>query len=203
MLDKKYLEAYQNISAPPELKEKVMARAEEKAAEPSFIVRFGKKTKALSALAACLVCVIAFSVFWGNANAPTVFVGEQKVGSALVALADDGIAMAAMPRLMPKVSLEMNVQLKEETTVSISEGVIIVNCTKQSIIVFAVFYPDLAHSIIGNKIFDFLPLVRITWIIDCFYNPTQFLGFLEYIAFYFECIAITQKIKIEIRIYIL
>jgi len=123
MLDKKYLEAYQNISAPPELKEKVMARAEEKAAEPSFIVRFGKKTKALSALAACLVCVIAFSVFWGNANAPTVFVGEQKVGSALVALADDGIAMAAMPRLMPKVSLEMNVQLKEETTVSISEGV--------------------------------------------------------------------------------
>ena len=102
MFDKKEIEAYQNISAPDDLRERVLSACEEGGSGKRG---FAGMVRMLSALAACFVLVAVFSVFAiGNFGTFSVSVdGKTLTENGMTLAANEGdVAPLAMRMLSGK-----------------------------------------------------------------------------------------------------
>ena len=124
MFDKKTVDAYRSISAPDELKEKVMASClvEKTSEKRSF---FGNM-RMYATLAACFVLVIVFSVFAvGNFGDLSVSVYGKTLTSESMVLSDseiEPIAYSVEPRTLGRTNVPVELEVSGETAISVSEG---------------------------------------------------------------------------------
>lgn len=129
MFDKKTVDAYQNIKAPDDLKEKILSSyAVSKAPERRSWI---KNMRLISSLAACLLLAVAFSVFAiRNFGEVSVSVGGKSLASEPVELSELNIS-PALYSIEPRVSYEANVPVEirvtGETRVSVSDGTMVIS----------------------------------------------------------------------------
>ena len=124
MFDKKVVDAYQNIKAPDELKEKVLSSCTaSKARERKSLM---KNMKLLSSLAACLILAVAFSVFaMRSSGGVSVSVRGRALASEPVELSELNISPAlysAEPRAFYEADVPVEVRVTGKTRISVSDG---------------------------------------------------------------------------------
>ena len=124
MFDKKTVDAYKQITAPDELKEKVMAACfVDKAPEKR---NFFGTMRMYATLAACFVLVIVFSVFAvGNFGDLSVSVYGKTLTSEPMVLSNseiEPIAYSAEPRALCRTSVPVEIEVSGETEISVSDG---------------------------------------------------------------------------------
>ncbi len=133
MFDEKAIESYKQVTAPPELKNRVMKSYQTGHAKSNNIRLY----KSLSLVAACLVLVFAVSVFAGRdggripvtMNGTTISETPMAISMAgpMTALADGsedtGIMTASFGRAMqPQVSIPLVLECTSETKIAVSDG---------------------------------------------------------------------------------
>lgn len=123
-MTKKTVDAYKQITAPDELKEKVMASClVDKASEKR---NFFGTVRMYATLAACFVLVIVFSVFAvGNFGDLSISVYGKTLTSESVVLSDSEIAPLAYsvePRAIGRTSVPVEIEVSSETEISVSGG---------------------------------------------------------------------------------
>lgn len=126
MFDKKVVDAYQNIKAPDELKEKVLSSCTaSKARERKSLM---KNMKLLSSLAACLILAVAFSVFaMRSSGGVSVSVRGRALASEPVELSELNISPAlysAEPRAFYEADVPVEVRVTGNTRISVSDGTV-------------------------------------------------------------------------------
>lgn len=124
MFDKKTVDAYKQITAPDELKEKVMAACfVDKAPEKR---NFFGTMRMYATLAACFVLVIVFSVFAvGNFGDLSVSVYGKTLTFEPMVLSNseiEPIAYSAEPRALCRTSVPVEIEVSGETEISVSDG---------------------------------------------------------------------------------
>lgn len=125
MFDKKIVDAYKEISAPEELKERVMSSClDEKTSERGS---FSRNLRMYATLAACFVLIVAFSVFAvGNFGDLSVSVYGKTLTSEPMALSEPDtapIAYSAGPRMVRRMTVPLELEVDSETEISVSGGV--------------------------------------------------------------------------------
>lgn len=125
MFDKKVVDAYQNIKAPDELKEKILSSCTDaKAPERRSWM---KNMRLLSSLAACLFLAVVFSVFAMHGSGETsVSVRGRALASEPVELSELNISPAlysAEPRAFYEAKVPVEVKVTGKTRISVSDGV--------------------------------------------------------------------------------
>lgn len=133
MFDEKAIESYKQVTAPPELKNRVMKSYQTGHAKSNNIRLY----RSLSLVAACLVLVFAVSVFAGRdggripvtMNGTTISETPMAISTVgpMTALADGsedtGIMTASFGRAMqPQVSIPLVVECTSETKIAVSDG---------------------------------------------------------------------------------
>ena len=124
MFDKKVVDAYQNIKAPDELKEKVLSSctASKVPERKSWL----KNMRLLSSLAACLLLAVAFSIFASrNFDEVSVSVGGKALASEPVELSELNISPAlysAEPRVFYEADVPVEIRVNGTTRISVSGG---------------------------------------------------------------------------------
>ena len=121
MFDKKEVEAYQNISAPDDLRERVLSACE--AVQPRKR-SLAEAVRMLSALAACFVLVAVFSVFAiGNFGTFSVSVDGKTLTENRITLAANECDVAPLAmRMLSGKEVPLLFTLSEETEFSVSGG---------------------------------------------------------------------------------
>lgn len=118
MFSEKELDAYRQIKAPEELRMKIETQVVQNKRNS-----FGPVMKAVTAMAACLVFVIAFNTFFKNEPIQMTVNGCLLEDEIKFSSASPAMAMRAVPVCSVPVELELD----EKTIVSVSEGFLIVN----------------------------------------------------------------------------
>lgn len=121
MFDKKEIEAYQNISAPDDLRERVLSACEEGGSGKRG---FAGMVRMLSALAACFVLVAVFSVFAiGNFGTFSVSVdGKTLTENGMTLAANEGDVAPLAMRMLSGKEVPLLFTLSEKTEFSVSGG---------------------------------------------------------------------------------
>ena len=120
MSDRKVREEYLKIKAPDELYERIM-NTEPTREEKAVIVPFRK----IAAMAAALAVIIATGFILTNFDSsPVIYMGSERLTGeiALTQAENDGIMLA---RASNEVSCEIVLELKKETTVTLSQGILL------------------------------------------------------------------------------
>lgn len=124
MFDKKTVDAYQKITAPDDLKEKVLASC--LAAKEPEKRNWMKSMRLISSLAACLILAVAFSIFAvKNFGEVSVSVGGRTLMSDPVELSEFNISPALYSvesRVAYRTSVPVEVSITDETQISVSGG---------------------------------------------------------------------------------
>jgi len=121
MFKRQQIEAYKGITAPPELKKRILRSVEKRRK------RFLQQSAAWAMAAACLTVAIWGAGFWQNGSA-VVFVNGLEVTRQAIDLAvdsDQEVAMASMARSVEpqiQIPLEIKVKTQKHTHISVSEG---------------------------------------------------------------------------------
>ena len=115
MFNKSQLDAYSNIKAPDELFEKVVNSKPKKS--KIYLIPL------VSSLAACLILVFGVAVFGNSFNPQVTFNGQSLTDS--VQFYDISPISTMDMRSSPVLSMPLEFKLSDETQVSVSEGVII------------------------------------------------------------------------------
>ncbi len=119
MFDERAVSAYRSITAPSELKEKVMAAQKSaKTAENKNQRKTLRLTRQLSAVAACLVLMV-------GAWSMTREQGSLESGIHAAVLTDEAQGMIRMAEIGP-VTVELNVEFPEGALLSCREGELLV-----------------------------------------------------------------------------
>ena len=126
MFDEKEIEAYRSISAPADLRERVLSSCAER---PQERRSFSAMVRMTASAAACLLLVVVLSVFTvGNFGGVSVSVSGESLlpeGSASV-YPEHGVApLSAQPTgksITPSVSFPIALALSEKTDISVSGG---------------------------------------------------------------------------------
>jgi len=124
MFDKNTVDAYKNITAPDELKEKVMAScsSDGTSEKRSF---FGNM-RMYATLAACFVLIVVFSAFAvGNFGDLSVSVSGRTLSSQPVVLSESGITpitYSTEPRMASRTTVPVELKTGRETDISVSGG---------------------------------------------------------------------------------
>ncbi len=126
MFDEKEIEAYRSISAPSDLRERVLSSY---VAEKPVKRNFSGTIRMVSNLAACLILVIALSVFAvGNFGDVSVSVSGQEIlpDSAVSIHAEEIVAPLSVQQteksVTPSVAFPILLNLSEKTEISVSDG---------------------------------------------------------------------------------
>lgn len=120
MFNDKVRAEYQSIKAPDELYERIM-NTEPAREEKAVVVQFRK----IAAMAAALAVIIATGfVLSMYDKAPVIYMGSERLTGeiALTQAENDGIMLA---RMSNEVSCEIVLELKKETTVALSQGILL------------------------------------------------------------------------------
>lgn len=115
MFNKSQIEAYNNIKAPDELFEKVVNSKPKK--NKIYLIPL------VSSLAACLILIFGVAVFANSFNPQVTFNGQSLKDS--VVFYDISPISTMDMRSSPVLSMPLEIELSEETQVSVSEGVMI------------------------------------------------------------------------------
>ena len=119
MFDERAVSAYRSITAPSELKEKVMAAQKSaKTAEEQKKRKTLRLTRQLAAAAACLVLMV-------GAWSMTREQGSLESGIHATVVADEGQGMVRMAELGP-VTVELNVEFPKGAQLTCREGELLV-----------------------------------------------------------------------------
>lgn len=120
MFSENQIKAYKSISAPEELKQKVLAM-EESRKKPSFKVR----NLGVYAVAACLVIVMSLPGIFGGSDLSAKIYGAE-IGSEPIAFstANEGVAILDA-RTMPGVSVDIELETEKDVEVTVSEGTVL------------------------------------------------------------------------------
>ena len=102
--------AYQSIRAPEELREKIMAKKKPTKGLPMYLT---------TALAACLVLAIGIGLFFPGGNAPGITVNGQPLKDTVVYY---DVAAAADMRSTSFLTVPVELELSEESEISVSQG---------------------------------------------------------------------------------
>ncbi len=117
MFNKTQLDAYNSIKAPDELYEKVVNAKPDKS--KIYLIPL------VSSLVACLVLIFSIAAFGNHFEPNVVFNGQQLSDS--VVFYDISPANTFDMRSSPVLSLPVEMELEEETTVSVSDGFIVLD----------------------------------------------------------------------------
>ena len=120
MFNDKVRAEYQSVKAPEELYERIM-NAEPAREEKAVVVQFRK----IAAMAAALAVIVATGfILTMSDNAPVIYMGSERLTGeiALTQAENDGIMLARMGN---DVSCEIVLELKKETTVALSQGILL------------------------------------------------------------------------------
>lgn len=125
MFDKKDIDSYRSISAPNELRERVMTYfKEESNAKTAKKYRIPEIYK-FSAMAVCMLLVLVIGIlFYSNNNSKlSVWVNGEKLTSEAITISssDDGIA-PANARAMLGFDIPIEFDIKRQTEISVSGG---------------------------------------------------------------------------------
>lgn len=117
MFNKTQLDAYNSIKAPDELYEKVVNAKPKKS--KIYLIPL------VSSLAACIVLIFSIAAF-GNYFEPNIVLNGQQLSDSVV-FYDISPANTFDMRSSPVLSLPVEMELEEETSVSVSNGFIILD----------------------------------------------------------------------------
>lgn len=101
---------YQSIRAPEELREKIMAKKKPVKRLPMYLT---------TALAACLVLAIGIGIFFPGGNAPGIAINGQQLKDTIVYY---DVASASDMRSTPALTVPVDLELSEESEISVSCG---------------------------------------------------------------------------------
>lgn len=118
MFDKPEFDAYRQTKAPPQLKERVMAMADE---TPRRSYSAPARFVSIAAAAACLLLVIAGAILLPQSGQVTVALDGQSITSTPLSV-DQPEAATFAARLLPPVCVNLSVSAKEPTDISVSAG---------------------------------------------------------------------------------
>lgn len=124
MFEKKVIEAYRQVKAPVELKERVMESYQTK---PTNVTNL-RLYKTLLVIAACLVLVFSGTAFGNRGNVSVLFNGEVLSGQPVAvsefgSAASQGVAMASLERSAPvDMCIPLEVETWQDTTLTVSDG---------------------------------------------------------------------------------
>ncbi len=123
MFDSKDIAAYQKISAPANLKEKVFSSCTE---ERNHSWTQSRTLRTVSSLAACFILVICFSMMAiGNLGSAGVSVSGKTLDAGETRTVSGGIAPLSA-RTISCVDVPIEIDVKGDTKISISNGVLYV-----------------------------------------------------------------------------
>lgn len=131
MFDKNAKDAYLNIKAPLQLRDKVLSTAQSQAEAESLRRKknFSKALKRITAVAACLVLVLTAVVLYQSGGNTSFYVDGQKLAGEAVAVrtANEGLAKAFSLAAEEAVTVNVPVEMKLEgqAKIDISEGAVI------------------------------------------------------------------------------
>ena len=120
MSDERLREQYLEIKAPDELYERIM-NAEPTRENKAVIIPF----RSIVAMAAALAVIIATGfILTMSGSDPTVYMGSERLTGeiTLTQAENDGIMLARMGN---EISCEMTLELKRETTVELTQGLLL------------------------------------------------------------------------------
>lgn len=126
MFDSREIAAYQSISAPASLKEKVLSSCTE---ERSPRMDRNQMIRRVSSLAACFILVICFSVMTiGTLSSAGVSVSGRTLDAGDTQTVSDGIAPLSMKeaRTLSYVDVPIAIDVKGNTDITVSSGVLYV-----------------------------------------------------------------------------
>ena len=120
MFDSKIRDEYKSLKAPDELFERIM-NAEPPEEKEATVIPFRR----IIAMAAALAIIIATGfVLTRQGSSPVIYMGNERLTGeiALTQAENDGIMLA---RMGTEVSCEIVLELKKETTVTLSQGILL------------------------------------------------------------------------------
>ncbi len=125
MFDSKEIEAYRAISAPADLRQKVLSSCTE---EMKPARNFSRMIRTVSTLAACLVLVTCFSVMaLGNFFEADAFIsGEMITEEATVFAEEEAMPLSLDARTLSHVDVPMTLEMRGKTEITVSDGVLLI-----------------------------------------------------------------------------
>lgn len=124
MFEKSTIEAYRQVKAPVELKERVMESYQTK---PANVINL-RLYKTLSVIAACLILILSGTAFGNRENVSILYNGEQLTGQPMIISevgdeAAQGVAMASLERSMPvTMCVPLEIETTQEATITAFAG---------------------------------------------------------------------------------
>ena len=123
MFDKSTVDSYRQISAPPALREKVMAMA----GSPVNTRNVPARIMSIAAAAACLVLVAVGALLFRPANDITVaYNGAELTSEAVVILPEEDQPALLSARIVPPVTAVLSVSTDKPTEISVSGGWLVI-----------------------------------------------------------------------------
>ncbi len=126
MFDSKEIEAYRAISAPADLRQKVLSSCTE---EMKPARNFSRMIRTVSTLAACLVLVTCFSVMaLGNFFEANVFVSGEMVTSEEMQLlfTEDVTPLSLDARAFSHLEVPMTLEMRGKAEITVSDGILLI-----------------------------------------------------------------------------
>lgn len=123
MFEKREIEAYKSITAPDELRERVLS-ADYSVARRSIQHKIG----ALVAMAACMILIVGLPMYVLRSSAkPEILLhGEPLTADGIAIIEESAVPAEASARSTPTFSVQLELELKCETEISVTEGIITV-----------------------------------------------------------------------------
>lgn len=120
MFDEKEIKAYQSISAPDELRERVLSVGNSSARR-----NIQHRVRAFAAMAAGLILLVGLPVYvLRNISEPEILLRGELLTADVISIVDESAVPAeASARSTPTFSVPLELELKRETEISVTEGV--------------------------------------------------------------------------------
>lgn len=116
MFDQKQSAAFRSITAPDELREKILAMEQGTKRKPHIII-------SICTAAACLLLIAAIPLLNRTLQRnPVFYVNGTTIESDAVLLTESGEAAPIMARAVPKYTAEISAEFPKKTVLTVSEG---------------------------------------------------------------------------------